>query len=913
MSDKPGHPELPFIAYAGDAPYIFISYAHDDAEAVYTELNWLKTMGFNIWYDEGISPGHGWQSELAHSIENSALFLLYVSERSLGSPNCRRETNFALEKEVPVLAIHLDPSELSSEWQFAIGDRQAILKDRFSQDIYEQKLLGALHSILPEQAATSDEEASPAPVSITRDMQAETHRIEVPPAPEALQQVEVESPGTTPGITPATTVELAEKKRSIAPVALFLLAAIAASVIGYQWYQNQQAEKWLAQEMLPAINELVDQDQYSSAYRLAKQVESKLGRDHISDEIWQTITSTVSIHLQPEGTSVSYRSYSQPEADFHALGKTPLDDIELPRDMLLVKLEKEGFDSATRAMQSPSFELQDDESKRLITNGPIQFEGLDYLSVKGSAPDEMIFVPASNLPLFFRLPGIELFASRHIPSYHIDQFEITNRQYKDFVDAGAYEDESFWQDLEFVKDGKIVSWQDASEQFVDSTGEPGPASWAYGSYLDGKGDYPVNGVSWYEAMAYARFARKTLPTAIHWARAAISLLEIIHPIQPHIVRQSNFSNELAPVGQFKGFSASGALDMAGNVREWVTTGRGEQRLILGGGTEDPPYLFSQPTQQDAWDRNLKNGFRCMKSIGEIPAEFFAELPEPSPTDMSLYRPVSEEVFKSAMTAFKFPAFKPEPEENHVEPGGSYWDIQKVSIRGGVDGDRFDIYIYLPKKPSEVYQGIIYMPGSDAFAPSKFVRDSPYVETVFHKHLNRGRAVIWPIYYGSYHRYDNMDEVPAADRPNAQLERLRHWHKEVYSTLNYLEARGDFETDNFSLEALSYGAIFGVPLINLEPRFKAAVLLSGSIVASPLPAVSTFQHVLRTTTPTLLLNGQHDYLIPVSGAQSMFDNLATDPKDKRFVTYDTGHWPMPRNQSVREINTWLDKYLGPVQK
>jgi hypothetical protein len=125
--DKPGHPELPFIAYTGNAPYIFISYAHDDAEAVYAELQWLNTMGFNIWYDEGISPGHGWQSELAHSIENSALFLLYVSERSLGSPNCRRETNFALEKGVPVMAMHVNATELNSEWQVAISDREAIV------------------------------------------------------------------------------------------------------------------------------------------------------------------------------------------------------------------------------------------------------------------------------------------------------------------------------------------------------------------------------------------------------------------------------------------------------------------------------------------------------------------------------------------------------------------------------------------------------------------------------------------------------------------------------------------------------------------------------------------------------------------------------------------------------------------
>jgi hypothetical protein len=49
--------ERPFPAYAGDAPYIFVSYSHDDAATVYPELSRLKDAGLNIWYDEGISDG----------------------------------------------------------------------------------------------------------------------------------------------------------------------------------------------------------------------------------------------------------------------------------------------------------------------------------------------------------------------------------------------------------------------------------------------------------------------------------------------------------------------------------------------------------------------------------------------------------------------------------------------------------------------------------------------------------------------------------------------------------------------------------------------------------------------------------------------------------------------------------------
>ena len=50
--------ERPFPAYKGDDSYIFVSYAHADADEVYPEITWLKEAGINIWYDEGISAGH---------------------------------------------------------------------------------------------------------------------------------------------------------------------------------------------------------------------------------------------------------------------------------------------------------------------------------------------------------------------------------------------------------------------------------------------------------------------------------------------------------------------------------------------------------------------------------------------------------------------------------------------------------------------------------------------------------------------------------------------------------------------------------------------------------------------------------------------------------------------------------------
>ena len=88
--------DLPFPAYKGDQPYIFVSYAHQDSADVYPDITWLHQRGFNVWYDEGIPPGEVWREELARSIEDCAAALYFVSPRSVTSENCLKEVNFAL-------------------------------------------------------------------------------------------------------------------------------------------------------------------------------------------------------------------------------------------------------------------------------------------------------------------------------------------------------------------------------------------------------------------------------------------------------------------------------------------------------------------------------------------------------------------------------------------------------------------------------------------------------------------------------------------------------------------------------------------------------------------------------------------------------------------------------------------------
>ncbi|MDP7133870.1 MAG: toll/interleukin-1 receptor domain-containing protein, partial [Planctomycetota bacterium] len=99
--------ETPFPAYKGNDPYIFVSYSHEDNDAVFPEIQWLKEQGFDIWYDEGISPGSEWHQALADRIQQSSLFVYFITPQSVVSEHCEREVHYAIDNGKQLLAVHL--------------------------------------------------------------------------------------------------------------------------------------------------------------------------------------------------------------------------------------------------------------------------------------------------------------------------------------------------------------------------------------------------------------------------------------------------------------------------------------------------------------------------------------------------------------------------------------------------------------------------------------------------------------------------------------------------------------------------------------------------------------------------------------------------------------------------------------
>ncbi len=144
--------DKPFPAYQGTDPYVFVCYAHDDNDVVYPEITWLRDQGINIWYDEGIEVGTEWREELANAITESSLFLYFVTPESAQSQNCRKEVNFAIDQDIPIIAVHLEKTDLSGGLNLSLSDRQAILKHEVSDQEYRKKLLNRLSNNLEQSS-----------------------------------------------------------------------------------------------------------------------------------------------------------------------------------------------------------------------------------------------------------------------------------------------------------------------------------------------------------------------------------------------------------------------------------------------------------------------------------------------------------------------------------------------------------------------------------------------------------------------------------------------------------------------------------------------------------------------------------------------------------------------------------------
>jgi len=141
------------------------------------------------------------------------------------------------------------------------------------------------------------------------------------------------------------------------------------------------------------------------------------------------------------------------------LGRTPLKSEPLPREgYYRFRVVKEGFETAELAGQPVA------GATARIT-----------LHSKAETPSEMVWIPAVPSAVFGQLLGVEL-PPAQVPAAWLDRYEVTNRQFKQFLDTGGYRHREYWKHP-FYKDGREISWEEAMVLPRDFRSDPFIGIW----------------------------------------------------------------------------------------------------------------------------------------------------------------------------------------------------------------------------------------------------------------------------------------------------------------------------------------------------------------------------------------------------------------------------------------------------
>jgi cephalosporin-C deacetylase-like acetyl esterase len=288
-----------------------------------------------------------------------------------------------------------------------------------------------------------------------------------------------------------------------------------------------------------------------------------------------------------------------------------------------------------------------------------------------------------------------------------------------------------------------------------------------------------------------------------------------------------------------------------------------------------------------------------------------------PRDYRQETPVSDDIFRVYKAQFDYDPTDLKAVVEERDTTATDWIREKITFTAGYADERVTALLFLPKNKKPPLQVVIYFPTSHAVSVATADQRMWEFRARCESFVKSGRAVLYPVYWGTYERKGDMDgekHWPTEEYRHAYTEYLVKWVKDYRRAVDYLSTRADIDHDKLAYYGVSWGGIIGTIIPAVEERTKVVILELGGLPPSAfaLPEANGLNYVSRIMVPTLMLNGRYDMSIPFeSTAQPAFDLLGTPKGAKLLRVYDGGHY-IPRKESVRECLEWLDRYLGPVQ-
>ena len=694
-------------------------------------------------------------------------------------------------------------------------------------------------------------------------------------------------------------------RREVPTVAIAATLLVAAGLAVYAFVgRHEPLPRGAA--LVERLNVLADSGRDADAFELAARAAD--AGEAVPDSVVGRFTDRLTLLTEPAGATVRVRRYIPATPDSAAawleLGQTPLRGVPVTRGDYIAQFALPDYATVERIVSSS-------EARSLQRRPAIAEVQLEVALLRAeSMPREMVHVPGG----LYRVASRDLQSlSATLEDFFIDRTEVTNQAFAEFVDAGGYTRAEFWTDL-IAETGRESTSQ--RQRFTDKTGMPGPRLWTGQRPSAELLNHPVTGVSWYEAAAYCRFRKARLPSLFEWEKAArdgrtargqgIMMPWGYTAARDPATHRANFSGPgTTRVGAFPfGMSVYGALDMAGNVKEWLSNRSESGRAVTGGSWADPIYVFSEVGSIDAAAESPTIGFRCARGTSEQGGSGEADRPLRLAVRSPTYHPVDDATFRLLLAHYDY---DPRPLEAVVEKRTELpaWTLERITYNG-VGGDRVIAYLFLPRHGRGPFQTMVYVPSSAAF----FASPVPILaEQELGPLIRGGRAVFTIVMKGMIERESPPDYQRPAPNSVAFRDEMVANATELRLGLDYLATRDDIDMNALVYVAASWGAGSRLVFAATDPRFKAAILIGAGIderLQPTLPEASSINFAPHIPGPKLMVNGREDEEHPWRTRAQPLWNLLSEPKELKLFE-GVGHWPPPELR-IPAVRDFLDRHF-----
>ena len=671
------------------------------------------------------------------------------------------------------------------------------------------------------------------------------------------------------------------KKNKFIKIGNIILTSLLLLLFIY-FFRKSNSKDLLLDEILPKISNAYDEGDILYVFKNTTNLLKKYPNNEILKSFLTKTSRNINVSSDLPQTDI-YIKFAN-DSIWSFIGEAPIDSISVP-------LLDEAADFKLKLISGDLEHVAENE----------EFGNFELSLIPKLPPNFVLKKAGENQ--FMNFPGVYFGDDISWPAFGISKYEVTNHEYKKFVDDGGYLNPDFWDFP--IKVGRIeYNYEKTIKKFTDKFGRYGPSNWRYGQFPKNEENYPVTNISWFEARAYAKYKKLDLPNVFQWLHAAglsgfTTLTE---------VNLSNFnSNKLNEVN----YSIQNNLlpNIAGNAREWVNNPNGEDKYsILGGAYMDNTYTFNSYYSLSPFDRSNGNGLRLVKNFTNDKSQDSIKINFVK-RNFDLENDVSNEVFEYYKSQFDYKKYPLEVNTSEIGHKFEGYTIEKFEMETPYKSDeKLYGYISYSNKFKNKLKPILHFPSARslfAYDDSWFVNSSI---DEFKHFLDEGYSMVMPVYHSTWSRKHTIDSwwPNESDDYKQTIIKIGKDYKRV---IDYIESKEIFDISKLSYVGFSWGSVSSNYLLAIDNRVKSAMISAGGLMLQKSKKeIEPHIFLRRINIPILHIVGTLDGIFEYEESFLPWNKLIGTPeKDKKIIVIDGAGHGLEWDIVIKNQLEFLKKY------